>query len=50
MATLSTRKIVQASAAGKGRSHPARSESTTAGADSVRRRLSNIFQKPMAVR
>ena len=50
MATVSTRKTVQASAAGKGKVHPASSESSTAGASSVRRRLSNIFQKPMAVR
>ena len=48
-ATVSRTKPVQTSAAGSGRVHPASSATNAAGADKVRRRLSNIFQKPIAV-
>ena len=49
-ATVSRTKPVQTSAAEGGRVHPANSATIAAGADRVRRRLSNIFQKPIAVR
>ena len=49
IATASAMNTVQASAAGRGKVQPAINASTIAGAVRVRRRLSNIFQKPIAV-
>ncbi|MND08469.1 hypothetical protein D3C83_310870 [compost metagenome] len=50
MAMTRATKDVHKNAAGSGRVQPASSAASRAGADSVRRRLSNIFQKPIAVR
>jgi len=41
-------KTVQRTAASNGNVHPASKARTAAGADSVRRRLSIIFQRPIA--
>ena len=41
-------KPVHTDAAANGNAHPASKASTQAGADSVRRRLSSIFQRPIA--
>ena len=49
-AMVSTTKTVQTSAAGSGSVQPASSATIAAGGDNVRRRLSNIFQRPIAGR
>jgi hypothetical protein len=47
-AIVDTTKPVQTSAACSGSIHPAASAARLAGADSERRRLSSIFQRPSA--